>query len=116
MKLGFELFAAAAVVADVYEVFPSASYKLLHGDASARLVMDLSGFSLGPKDMLDAHIAAFTVQEFLRGRGEAIGGGDGLGEIVLPRKITNRRSGVLLWPNDPQAHQTVDANPPSTAR
>jgi hypothetical protein len=53
----------------------------------------------GPKDMLDAYVAAFTVHEYLVGRGAAVGGGDGLGAIVLPRPIAaGASSAVLRWP------------------
>ena len=42
--------------------------------------------------------AAFTVREFLAGRGAEVGGGDGLGTIVLPRPIPDPISAVLHWP------------------
>ena len=37
--------------------------------------------------MLDARVAAVTVQEFIAGRGSEAGGGDGLGTIILPRPL-----------------------------
>ena len=47
----------------------------------------LNEFNSGVKDMLDASVAALTVCEFVNGRGCEVGGEDGLGTIVLPRKI-----------------------------
>lgn len=82
------------------EVFPSASYRMLAQDQDARLTMPLCGFLPGPKDMLDAIVAAFTVREYLQERGCAAGGGDGLGTIVLPRPIDRAKAGsVLAWPD-----------------
>jgi hypothetical protein len=46
-----------------------------------------TNFSKGPKDMLDAGIAAFTVYEFLHGRGTKVGGQDNMGTIILPRPV-----------------------------
>ena len=37
--------------------------------------------------MLDAWVAAATVREFEEGRGTAVGGGDDLGKIILPRPL-----------------------------
>lgn len=102
MRTGFELFACLAREAkscDAYEVFPSASYRLLEGDPDARLRLRLCDLLAGPKDMLDAYVAAFTVHEYLVGRGAAVGGGDGLGAIVLPRPVAaGANSAVLRWP------------------
>lgn len=83
------------------EVFPSAAYRQLEEDPSAQISMPLRGFARGPKDMLDAVVAAFCVREFMQGRGCAIGGGDGLGQIVLPRRVKPGRlaEGVLVWPD-----------------
>jgi len=47
----------------------------------------LNDFTGGVKDMLDASVAAVTVFEFINGRGCEVGGEDGLGTILLPRKI-----------------------------
>ena len=47
----------------------------------------LKNFKQGVKDMLDASAGAITVKEFTEGRGEAVGGEDGLGTIILPRRI-----------------------------
>ena len=46
----------------------------------------LNEFKSGVKDMLDASVAAFTVYEFVNGRGCEVGGEDSLGTIVLPKK------------------------------
>ncbi len=100
MAFGFAMFEACksrAVCAE--EVFPSAAYKQLGTNSDARIELPLSQFSRGPKDMLDAVVAAFSVREFTQGRGTAVGGGDGLGEIVLPRPIVHPNLvGVSAWP------------------
>ena len=81
------------------EVFPSAAYKQLDTDPDARIELPLSQFSRGPKDLLDAVVAAFSVREFMQGLGSAFGGCDGLGEIVLPRPIVHPNfAGVSVWP------------------
>jgi len=100
MRLGFALFAALEKRAPTYEVFPSASYTLLAGDASLRIGVRLNHFAPGPKDMLDAYVAAATVREYVQGRGFAVGGGDALGKIILPRPLPKPIEGVLVWPAD----------------
>jgi len=55
----------------------------------------------GPKDLRDAVVAAVTGAEFLAGNGQEVGGGDGLGPIVFPRKLpaaSDRRQVVQTWP------------------
>jgi hypothetical protein len=99
MTLGFALFAGLAETT-TYEVFPSASYTLLEDDASILTGLSLLGFSRGPKDMLDAYAAALTIREFERGLGTAVGDGDSLGQIILPRKIKNPITPVLNWPSE----------------
>ena len=99
MNLGFNVFSALEQFATVYEVFPTASYNLLKGNTDVRINADFSACKPGPKDMLDAWVAATTVKEFVEGRGAEVGGGDGLGTIVLPRPLpepTIRE--VLDWP------------------
>ena len=102
MRLGFELFKAAEAVGhQTHEVFPSASYYLL-GRTSARLTVNLGAFHLAPKDILDAYVAAYTVAEFVEGRGSEVGGGDGLGAIILPRHLpANIAPALLEWPPSP---------------
>jgi predicted nuclease with RNAse H fold len=97
MRVGFALYSALSAYGEVHEVFPTASYHQLVEDRSAQLSICLAGFRNGPKDMLDAYVAAFTVHEFLAGRGAEIGGGDGLGTIILPRPLPHG-SEVLRWP------------------
>jgi len=97
MLLGFALFAALGSVVDTYEVFPAASYRLLRG-SEARVEVDLAAFLPGPKDLLDAYVGAITVREYVQGRGIAVGGKDGLGEIILPRPIPQPIPAVLDWP------------------
>ena len=99
MRLGFRLYSALESLATVYEVFPSASYTLLQGNTDVRLDADFSGCKPGPKDMLDAWVAAATVREFVEGRGTEVGGGDGLGTIILPRPLPEPViDEVLDWP------------------
>ena len=100
MKLGFKLFSALEDRASVYEVFPTASYASLHGNSDVRIKVDFSACKPGPKDMLDAMVAAATVREFAEGRGYEIGGGDGLGTIVLPTPLPDPViEEVLEWPS-----------------
>ena len=99
MKLGFRIFEALSAYSWTYEVFPSASYNMLKNNQSVRIDISFAKFSIGPKDMLDACIAAATVQEFLKGNGEEVGDGDGLGSIVLPLPIVEGRiNEVFCWP------------------
>jgi len=86
MKLGFRIFSDLKNFQSVYEVFPSASYKMLENE-NVKYELCLNEFDNGVKDMLDASLAALTVCEFVNGRGCEVGGEDGLGTIVLPRKI-----------------------------
>lgn len=86
MKLGFSLFDSLKDFPFVYEVFPSASYKMLEIE-NIKYEVCLNEFNGGVKDMLDASTAAITVYEFVNGRGCEVGGEDGLGTIVLPRHI-----------------------------
>lgn len=99
MKLGFRLFSALEGLAEVFEVFPSASYASLQGNANVRIDADFSACKPGPKDMLDAWIAAATVREFIAGRGVEVGGGDQLGTIILPGPLPEPViKEVLAWP------------------
>ncbi len=98
MRHGFAIFEALDGRAQTLEVFPSASYRMLSDTQELRVDMPLSGFLPGPKDMLDAVVAALTGMEFLAGRGQEVGGGDGLGTIVLPRRIAKPIDAVLRWP------------------
>jgi len=86
MKLGYSIFNSLKEFPFVYEVFPSASYKMLSKE-NVKYELCLNEFHSGVKDMLDASVAAFTVYEFADGQGCEVGGGDGLGTIVIPRKI-----------------------------
>jgi predicted nuclease with RNAse H fold len=98
MQLGYSLFNRLQGVGDVYEVFPSASYAALSGRPSPALTVSLSHFMPGPKDMLDACVAAWTVREFVEGRGWEVGGGDRLGSIILPGTAP-AQSLVMNWPS-----------------
>lgn len=98
MELGFALFDQLGSAFAVYEVFPSASYRMFEGDSSSGMKVRLGNFRPGPKDMLDAYIAAATLREFLQGRGCEVGGGDGLGSIILPKPIREPIQCVLQWP------------------
>jgi predicted nuclease with RNAse H fold len=101
MITGFAVFSSLQGTVPVYEVFPTASYALLQGITDVRVCIDFSACKPGPKDMFDAFVAAVTVREFVCGRGTAVGGGDGLGKIVLPRPLRDPViKGVLFWPED----------------
>lgn len=103
MQLGFNLFEALQGSELVFEVFPSASYYMLRDRKQPRVSIHFASFVYGPKDMLDACIAALTVHEFITGRGSEVGGGDGLGTIVLPTKLPVSPSHpVLHWPDEGQ--------------
>lgn len=99
MQLGFELHRILNELGFVtHEVFPSAAYRLLESEQVPLVGVDLSQFSPGPKDMLDACCAAFSVHEFRKGAGAEVGS-DGLGTIVLPRPIPKSCPAELLnWP------------------
>jgi predicted nuclease with RNAse H fold len=86
MRLGFSIFNSLKEFPFVYEVFPSASYRMLEKE-KLMYELCLNDFVSGVKDMLDASVAAITVYEFISGRGCEVGGDDGLGTIVLPRHI-----------------------------
>jgi hypothetical protein len=99
MLLGSKLFSALEDHAIVYEVFPTASYGCLLGNSDFRIDADFSACKPGPKDMLDAWVAASTVREFIVGRGVEVGGGDGLGTIILPRPLPKTViKEVMVWP------------------
>lgn len=102
MALGFALFRALDDIAGVttHEVFPSASYRMFEAQGAPQVTLSLEGFVPGPKDMLDAIVAAVTVREYAAARGCAVGGGDGFGAIVLPRPLTAAQTAhpALTWP------------------
>lgn len=100
MRLGIALFGALQPLGpphEFLEVFPTASYRQLAGHTTPALTINLAEFAPGPKDMLDACVAALTVLEFHQGRGCRVGGGDGLGTIVLPRPVDQQHP-VHQWP------------------
>jgi len=104
MQRGFQVYDVLEGRVEVHEVFPSASYALLAHNRTVRLEVDFAACAPGPKDMLDAWVAAATVREFTAGRGAAVGGGDGLGTIVLPRPLPPPViSEVLHWPERQRA-------------
>jgi hypothetical protein len=98
MRFGFSVFRALGEVAEVLEVFPSASYTQLRDSDEPRLELSFRGFAPRPKDMLDAYLGAVTVLEYKKGNGSEVGGGDGLGAIVLPRPIVGAPLSLLSWP------------------
>ena len=99
MKLGFQLFSVLKGLVTVHEVFPTASYTLLQGNSDVRIDADFSACQPGPKDMLDAWVAAATVREFVESRGTEVGGGDGLGTIILHRPLSEPViEEVMRWP------------------
>ena len=101
MMLGFKLFSALQEYTIVYEAFPTASYASLYGNLDVRINANFSACAPGPKDMIDAMIAAVTVREFVAGKGLEVGGGDGLGTIILPRPLPDPViEEVLEWPTE----------------
>ncbi len=106
MQHGFQLYESLAPLGRTYEAFPSASYRQLR-DTEAKIEVALGAFGAGPKDMLDAYVAALTAREYELGRGCAVGGGDGLGTIILPRPLQDPIEEVLAWPggSDGPDHQ-----------
>ena len=102
MQLGFAIFEALRDHT-AHEVFPSASYRMLPATAGVELSLVFEDFRPGPRDMIDAMAAALTVLEFEEGRGQAVGDGDGLGAIVLPRPLDAPIEAVLRWPGAREA-------------
>jgi len=99
MRLGFDIYKQLKGFDNVFEVFPSASYNMLKDDRDVKVTINFAKFSQGPKDMIDACIAAMTVYEFIHGRGTEVGNGDGLGSIILPRPIIDViNPDLLYWP------------------
>lgn len=98
MLLGFALFRAAERAgARAHEVFPSVTYRQLDGRlASPPVTLPLTAMAPGPKDLLDAVAAAYTVWRLEAGDGAEVGGGDGLGTIALPCAVPDHP--VLHWP------------------
>jgi predicted nuclease with RNAse H fold len=101
MKLGFSLFEAASQAEEVFEVFPTATYRALSDlEVPVTAPVHLGLAASGPKDMLDAAAAAVTALRVARGEGCEVGGGDGLGTIALPRPLTKPElaNPVHRWP------------------
>ncbi|MGH7354573.1 MAG: hypothetical protein ACRELS_08380, partial [Candidatus Rokuibacteriota bacterium] len=100
MELGFAIFrgleAGLGRTGVVYEIFPSASYAQFARVPASIGRLDLRDFARGPKDMLDAAVAALTVREFVAGRGCEVGGCDGQGTIVLARPVPATTPEALL--------------------
>ena len=71
MKLGYNIFSCLKDFKFIYEVFPSASYKMLEGEI-VKYEICLMNFNQGIKDMLDASAAAMTVKEYLEGSGSQV--------------------------------------------
>ena len=98
-QLGYRLFEVLDGLAETYEVFPSAAYRMLNDTEHPPIPLRLKGFAGQTKDMLDACVAAYTVWACINGRGTAVGGGDDLGTIALPEKLPVPASHpVLHWP------------------
>lgn len=99
MELGFAIFRGLEALGRsgvVHEVFPSASYAQFARAPASVGRLNLRDFRRGPKDMLDAVVAALTVLEFAAGRGCEVGGCDGQGTIVLARPLPPGAPEVLL--------------------
>ncbi|MDJ0786395.1 MAG: hypothetical protein QNK05_06275 [Myxococcota bacterium] len=100
MRVGFRIFDTLSDRRPTHEVFPSAAYRQLRDAPAVRASLSFEAFQPGPKDMLDAVVAALTVRELDAGRGVEVGGGDGLGTIALPRPL-EQSLGVETWPESP---------------
>lgn len=107
MQFGFDLFQSSEELGvTTHEVFPSAAR---HPSQLGRTYTSPFGLppaflEPGPKDALDAALAALTLYEHYERRGEAVGGGDGLGTILLPRPADySNKSAVRHWPADDDA-------------
>jgi predicted nuclease with RNAse H fold len=99
MQLGFALFGCLADCEHVFEAYPAASLHLLQGRPQPQVTISFASFRPGPRDMLDACLAALTVRQFLHGLGSQVGGGDGLGTIILPAPLpVPPDHPVLHWP------------------
>jgi predicted nuclease with RNAse H fold len=99
MRLGFALFDTLADYQHVFEAYPAASFHMLHKQPQPRVTISFAHFQPGPRDMLDACLAALTVHQFIHGLGSEVGGGDGLGTIILPVPLpVPPDHAVLHWP------------------
>ena len=98
MQAGVEIYQNLGDAILTLEVFPSASYRQLAGANELAVTLNVGQLWPGPRDMLDAAVAALTVREFVLGHGCAVGGGDGLGEIVIPRQLNPQIPEVCNWP------------------
>ena len=109
MQLGMQLFRDLAdVVDEMHEVFPTASWTQYSSEPFVSITLPGGAFAQKKfiPDFLDAWVAARTVRDYVVGLGCAVGGGDGFGEIVLPRKVPNHP--VLRYPGQ----RTDSSNPP----
>ena len=77
----------------IYEVCAEAAFQAMDPGSPPPEPSAAAGASLE-----HATLAATTSREFFAGRGQEIGGGDGLGTIILPRPLRRRVEGVLEWP------------------
>lgn len=101
MELGFALFNSLRDYPYIYEVFPTASYRLLEKNPGPQIKLSFENFLPGPKDMLDAAVSAFTAAQVRAGKGCEVGGGDGKGTIALPAGLPICGSHpVLKWPEN----------------
>jgi len=98
MQLGFALFESLAAHEHVFEAYPAASLLMLQGQPQPRVTLSFASFKPGPRDMLDACLAALTVHQFMHGLGSQVGGGDGLGTIILPAPVPDHPA--LHWPEN----------------
>ena len=97
MQVGFALFRRLASLTQTFEVFPTASLRLLAQDSEVRLDLPLRALTKQTvADLVDAWLAALTVHAFLAGRGCEVGNGDGLGSIILPRPVVAHA--IRDWP------------------
>ena len=98
MAVSFDFFKQFDRYCKTFEVFPSASYNKLDSVHDLSVRVSFNNFLPGPKDMLNSIVGALTVKGFVEGRGTSVGGGDQLGEIILPRPIQCNVPQILKWP------------------
>lgn len=105
MELGFAIFLQLGSRCRVYEVFPSASYRMLEGDDLTTITVRLGNFAPGGKDMLDAYVAAATLREFLQGRGARSEAATGWARLFCPGPYVRQSMKFCSGPHSRRPNQ-----------